>query len=233
VIIVKNRNISRPVKEKEPRPRGRPRAFDVGVALARAAETFWRLGYEGASIADLTKAMRITPQSLYAAFTSKADLYRETLGWYRTEIGATFGIALDEPDVVRALERFLTECARQFSRPGRPHGCMIAAATLTCAVENAPVARHLSALRGSTRERLRARIERGIAEGQLRSDADAIGLARFVGALMQGMSVQAKDGAGEQELQTIVAHGTAEIARYRRHDGNTIRDRGARPAVVP
>jgi AcrR family transcriptional regulator len=218
VIIVKNRNNSRPVQQKEsqPRPRGRPRAFDRGVALARAAETFWRFGYEGASIADLTKAMRITPQSLYAAFTSKADLYRETLGWYRTEVGAAFGIALEEPDVVSALERFLTECARQFSRPGRPHGCMIATATLTSAVENTPVARHLSALRGSNLERLRARIERGIAEGQLRSDTDAIGLARFVGALVQGISVQAKDGADVEELQTIVAHGTAEIARHRR-----------------
>jgi AcrR family transcriptional regulator len=215
---VTNRYDSRSVQKKEPqpRPRGRPRAFDRGVALATAAETFWRLGYEGASIADLTKAMRITPQSLYAAFTSKADLYRETLGWYRTELGTTFGIALEEPDVVSALERFLTECARQFSRPGRPHGCMIATATLTCAVENTPIARHLSTLRGSNLERLRARIERGIAEGQIRSDADATALARFVGALVQGMSVQAKDGASAKELRSIVAHGTAEIARHRR-----------------
>ena len=72
VIVMKNANPS-------PRPRGRPRGFDRDAALAIAMETFWRLGYEGASIADLTAAMGITPQSLYAAFGSKAELYRETL----------------------------------------------------------------------------------------------------------------------------------------------------------
>lgn len=214
---MKNRDDSRSEQQKprQPRPRGRPRAFDRNAVLAKAAETFWRLGYEGASITDLTQAMRITAQSLYAAFTSKAQLYRETLGWYRSEVGPIFGMALEEPDVVSALERFLAACAREFSRAGRPHGCMIATATLTCAAENIPVARHLSALRGSSLERLRSRIERGIADGQLRPDSDAIGLARFVGALIQGMSVQAKDGAGEKELQKIVAHGAAEIARHR------------------
>lgn len=216
VIDVKNRKDVRPAQQKEPqpRPRGRPRAFDRDAALTKAAETFWRLGYEGASIADLTQAMRITPQSLYAAFKSKADLYRETLDWYRSEVGTSFRRALEEPDVVSALQRFLAECARQYSRAGRPRGCMIATATLTCASELTPIGRHLTALRGSSRERLRARIERGIAEGQLRPDTDATGLARFVGALVQGMSVQAKDGASEKELRSIVVCGAAEIARH-------------------
>ena len=80
------------------RSRGRPRAFDRDEALAKAAETFWRLGYEGASIADLTAAMGITPQSLYAAFSSKADLYREALDWYQVHIGASTAAALEEDD---------------------------------------------------------------------------------------------------------------------------------------
>jgi AcrR family transcriptional regulator len=200
---------------RQGRPRGRPRAFDREKALAKAAATFWQLGYEGASIADLTKAMRITPQSLYAAFTSKADLYRESLGWYRSEVGNHTRGALEETDVVRALEGFLSECARQFTQGGRPHGCMIATATLTCAAENTPLARHLTSLRASSLERIRARIERGIAEGQLLSNTDALALCRFTGALVQGMSVQAKDGATETELRYIVAHGVAEIARHR------------------
>ena len=65
------------------RPRGRPRSFDRNTVLDRAMQTFWRLGYEGASIADLTTAVRITPQSLYAAFGSKSVLYREALAFYQ------------------------------------------------------------------------------------------------------------------------------------------------------
>ena len=105
-----------------PRPRGRPRGFSREAALARAAETFWRQGYEGASIADLTAAMGITPQSLYAAFTSKADLYREALAWYQARIGAPAAAALQEADAVAALSRLLREAARDFARPGRPSG---------------------------------------------------------------------------------------------------------------
>lgn len=80
VIIVKN---SQDVENSITRRRGRPPAFDRETVLSAARETFWEHGYEGASIADLTAAMGITPQSLYAAFNSKADLYRAALEQYR------------------------------------------------------------------------------------------------------------------------------------------------------
>ena len=35
---------------------GRPREFDVDAALDEAMEVFWRHGYEGATIAELTEA---------------------------------------------------------------------------------------------------------------------------------------------------------------------------------
>ncbi|MFD2238210.1 TetR/AcrR family transcriptional regulator [Aureimonas populi] len=206
--VVKNSKIAA-------RPRGRPRAFDRDEVLEKAAETFWRLGYEGASIADLTAAMGITPQSLYAAFTSKADLYREALAWYQAHIGASTARALEENDVVAGLTRVLRESAREFTKPGRPHGCMVSTAVLTCAIENEPVARHVSGLRDRTLDAIKARIKRGVAEGQLRPETDAEALARFVGAMIQGMSVQARDGANEAALLQLTKYAVAEIERQR------------------
>lgn len=209
MIVVKN-------SKTASRPRGRPRAFDRDEVLAKAAETFWELGYEGASIADLTAAMGITPQSLYAAFTSKADLYREALSWYLTHhIGVSTARALDEADVGAALVRVLRESARAFSIPGRPHGCMVSTGALTSAAENEPVARHVSGLRNGMLDAIKARIERGIAEGQLRPTTDAEALARFVGAMIQGMSVQAHDGASEAALLAIADHAASEVERHR------------------
>nr|WP_312857923.1 TetR/AcrR family transcriptional regulator [Mesorhizobium zhangyense] len=190
--------------ESVKRARGRPRAFDRQHALETAARTFWRLGYEGASIADLTMALGITPQSLYAAFTSKADLYREALAWYRSDPGANTARTLaEEKDVIVALSRVLTDSAAAFSGDETPPGCMISTAILTCAEENQPIADHVAALRSGALKMFEQRIRGGIKEGQLAADTNIEGLARFIGAIVQGMSVQARDGAKTDELSAI------------------------------
>ncbi|MCM5555289.1 TetR family transcriptional regulator [Pleomorphomonas sp. NRK KF1] len=195
--------------------RGRPRAFDRDAALEKAVETFWRHGYEGTSIADLTEAMGITAQSLYAAFSSKADLYREALAWYQAHVGSLGADLGEAGDVVAEMAALLAGSAHAFTRPGRPRGCMVSTSVLTCALENEPIARHVQGLRGASIDRLRARIERGIAEGQLKPTTDSQALARFIGAMIQGMSVQAQDGASEAALSAIVGHAVAEIGRHR------------------
>ena len=58
---------------------GRPRAFDTEQALEQAMKVFWRLGYEGASLSELTRAMGINSPSLYAAFGSKEGLFKAVL----------------------------------------------------------------------------------------------------------------------------------------------------------
>lgn len=202
--------------EPSSRPRGRPRAFDRDEALAKATSTFWQLGYEGASIADLTLAMGITPQSLYAAFSSKAALYAEALAWYGNHEGAATARALtEESHAVVALARVLREAARDFSRAEYPRGCMVSTAVLACAVENEAVARQTSDLRNATLMLLRSRIEQGVRDGQIRPETDAAALARFVGAIIQGMSVQARDGASESDLRGLAEHAISEIARHR------------------
>lgn len=186
------------------KPRGRPRAFDRDEALKAATLTFWRLGYEGTSIADLTAALGITPQSLYAAFRSKAELYRESLAFYGSGLGTMAAPSpFEAPDVIEAFRLFLENSAREFTRLGMPHGCMISTATLTCAIENQEIADHVASLRGKALQRVRDRLEQGVADGQLSSKTDVRALARFIGAIIQGMSVQARDGAGEAELLAV------------------------------
>jgi AcrR family transcriptional regulator len=204
-------------KTEARRPRGRPRSFDRQRALVVAMETFWRLGYEGASIVDLTEAMGVTPQSLYTAFGSKADLYRDALEEYRKQMGREGRRALEETSAaVEALEGLLLTRARLYSNSAHPLGCMISAAVLTCASENEPIADHLRALRQTGRATLRARIERAIREGEFKSDTDAESLARFLAAIIQGMAVQARDGASFSALEKVVRLAMEEVARHRR-----------------
>jgi AcrR family transcriptional regulator len=214
VTIVKNIEVK---DNSSRRKRGRPPAFDRETVLAAARDTFWQHGYDGSSIADLTAAMGITPQSLYAAFGSKAELYRETLDQYRRmprpEPGNPFQ---DKLDTVTAFERFLTNSAKIFTAPEHPKGCMISTAVLNCAEENEPIAHHVASMRLQTLDIFTARIERGIAEGDMRPDTSARPLARFLGATVQGMSVQARDGATTEELLALMSHALNELRRYQR-----------------
>ena len=60
-------------------PIGRPREFDTSKAIDSAMLLFWRKGYEGTSISDLTEALGITRPSLYGAFGNKEQLFRTVL----------------------------------------------------------------------------------------------------------------------------------------------------------
>ena len=63
-------------------PRGRPREFDLDETLDRAMLLFWRKGYDGVSISDLTEALGVARPSLYAAFGNKGQLFRKVLDRY-------------------------------------------------------------------------------------------------------------------------------------------------------
>lgn len=199
---------------RQKRARGRPPAFDRNAALAAATRVFWQAGYEGASIADLTRAMKIAPQSLYAAFTSKGELYSEVLAWYQAEIGLNAAAALADADVVQAFNRMLMESARDFCRADRPKGCMISMGGLTCGVENEQHAKQVALLRRATVEAFRLRLEQGKTDGHLCTTTDTFALARFLGAVVQGMSVQARDGASEKDLASIARLAISELVQH-------------------
>src|SRR5438445_7558250 len=102
-----------------PRARGRPRGFDRDAALERAIEVFWRQGYEGTSIADLTRAMRINPPSLYAAFGDKERLYLEAVARYQQGRRDELAPFLDEAPTAReGIARLLQEAARVYAQRG-------------------------------------------------------------------------------------------------------------------
>src|SRR5690554_2174816 len=81
----------------------RAKAFDPEVALDRAVELFWRLGYEGTSMAKLLEFMGISRQSLYDTYGDKHSLFLAVVDRYRCttqtrlgELAAGNAPALDE-----------------------------------------------------------------------------------------------------------------------------------------
>jgi AcrR family transcriptional regulator len=184
------------------KPRGRPRSFDRDKALERAMHVFWRQGYEGTSVSDLTHAMGINPPSLYAAFGDKEQLYLEALGRYqqrRVESMAKW--FEEEPTAKAAVRRLLTEAARELARSGAPRGSMLVLSATQCSAES--LQPELAERRASVRAILEERIERGVREAELPRGTDSAALADFYGAVFQGMSLQARGGATRKRLLSI------------------------------
>jgi AcrR family transcriptional regulator len=183
--------------------RGRPRAFDRDVALRKALDVFWERGYEGTSLSDLSEAMGIASASIYACFGSKEALFRETVALYGTIAGASPRQALREHPTGRAaIEAMLRATADSITQPDTPHGCMLVLAAPTGAIENAGVRAFLAGLRHDMFTAIRDRL----ADGDLNaSPASVDAIARYYTTVVQGLSVQARDGATRADLEAIIA----------------------------
>ena len=188
------------------RKRGRPRILDRDSALAIASKLFWKHGYEGTSIADLTAAMQITAPSLYATFGSKEQLYQQALD-YHTEHESHQRIQVLQQDGLSAYEAikfYLHDAAKKMTHPSKPRGCIISTAVLQHAQENENIAKAVAARRDTAIQLMKLRLDRALVEDELAIDTDTESLARFYLALVQGMSAQACDGACEQTLQRMI-----------------------------
>ncbi|TNM32943.1 TetR/AcrR family transcriptional regulator [Streptomyces sedi] len=186
------------------RSRGRPRSFDRDTALERATHVFWRHGYGATSISDLTAAMGIGAPSLYAAFGDKQTLFEEVVAHYVEVYGSFVGQAMaEEPTARRAVERVLRRAADEYAVPGRPAGCLVISAATNYQDSAREVAEKLRAVRERNARAFGSRIRVDVAAGVLPEDVDADALARYSAAVMQGMSQQARDGAGAEELRSV------------------------------
>lgn len=166
---------------------------------------FWEHGYENTSVAELTAAMGIKGPSLYAAFGDKETLFRECLELYQSGHGIPFAALAtsDQPPRMRLLT-ILEACAREYARPDAPKGCFIALSSLQCAEGHAGIAALLREKRLASRQVLFDLLAEARNGGELPPEADLDVLAAYLAAVIQGMSVQAKDGADTITLLAMI-----------------------------
>lgn len=186
------------------RPRGRPRRFDRTQALELAMELFWKHGYADTSVHELTLALGIAPPSLYAAFGSKEQLYIEALEHYLATHGERMLAALHgAPDARSGVRALLEAAVDTFIAGDEPRGCLVASGMLRCAKSERPLAQHTAQVRRRGQDAILARLQGAQAAGDL-AGADLLALSAFYAAMIQGLSMQAIDGATRDELMAIV-----------------------------
>ena len=179
---------------------GRPRAFDEDVALEAAMRVFWEKSYEGATMADLTKAMGINRSSTYATFGDKEALFLRAVDRYRTGPMAYVQKALELPTFRETVVSLLQGTVEFLATPGNPRGCLSIQGALACGTDAEPVKQVMIERRKEGETALKSRIQRAQQEGELDSEIDPADFARYISILVTGLFIQAANGATRAEM---------------------------------
>lgn len=184
--------------------RGRPRNFDRSDALRRAMMAFWEQGYEGTSMSSLVTAMGLNSPSIYAAFGSKENLFREAVALYRaTEGGRIWTATMAAPSARSAVETMLSISAEEFTQPSKPRGCLVVLGLLHIGSSNGVIHRELQEYRSESLATLVLRLKQGVSAGEFSEEKDCRSIATYYVTVQQGMSIQARDGASRQTLLAV------------------------------
>ncbi|SFI88993.1 TetR/AcrR family transcriptional regulator [Bradyrhizobium sp. Gha] len=182
---------------------GRPREFDADIALDQAMEVFWRHGYEGATIAQLTEAMGINPPSLYACFGNKEGLLKAALDRYTKLRAAWMDEVVAAPTAREVAARMLKGIAEKQTDPANPPGCLLVQGGIACGTGSENVPFELATRRAQNEDQLRDRFVRAKAEGDLKPTSDPAALARYISAVSVGMGVMASSGSDREALRQV------------------------------
>ncbi len=169
---------------------------------------FWRHGYEGVSLAMLTEAIGIAPPSLYAAFGSKAGLYGEALDRYAETMALSLspegddGVTLD-----RAISSMFDRAILSVTASPGVRGCMISTGLLGCHPDHGDLAETLRVRRAALAEQFACEL------GQWLPPHRCVDMAAFLCAVLQGVAVQARDGASVESLRTITTTARSCLAQ--------------------
>ncbi|MDR3662004.1 MAG: TetR/AcrR family transcriptional regulator [Mycobacterium sp.] len=181
---------------------GRPRMFDPEQVLDTAMRLFWAHGYDGVSISDLTNATGINRRSLYAEYGSKADLFRAAVQRYQAGPGGYAERALALPTAWDTAYATVHGAVDATSGSAGPRGCLLVQSALAAGEEATELHAELAQLREDGIDALAERFRVAQHAGEL-PGADPQLLARWIGAICQGLSVQANSGADRDELHAV------------------------------
>jgi AcrR family transcriptional regulator len=183
--------------------RGRPRAFDADVALEKAMCVFWKNGYEGTSLPDLTAAMGINRPSMYATFGNKETLFRKAVDRYVERVGGIIKAAMDDGSAKDAVRKLLMMSVPKddCSAIG---GCMLVQGALACSDQAEPIRKELASRRFAAEVLLRQRFDRAVEENEFPAGTDTAALAKYFATFQQGLAVQGAGGATREQLVAAV-----------------------------
>ena len=196
--------------QKTARARGRPRNFDEGEALERAAKVFWAKGYDGANLDNLVAGTGVVRPSLYATFGDKEALFMRCLEHYAQTVGARATQALyAAPNIRAAIRGFLRQAVEGATGEDTPLGCLMAC--VAPAVDDRKVREFLAQATRQAEESIEQRLRDAIVGGELPHDFPCVPRARLVVGLAMVVALRARSGTSREALFVDVEEGAGLV----------------------
>ena len=194
------------MSEPSTKRRGRPRAYDPDVALAKATEIFWTQGFAGASLDDLSAATGMNRPSLYGAFGDKQTLFKSALDRYMDSSRAAMTEAFRGGGSLRDVLTRVYHTALGFylSDDVGGRGCFLASAGLGQALVDDEVRQTVADGLHELDRAVEGLMQRRQAKGELPSTTDPIALGRVASMMMNALSVRARAGETREQLEATI-----------------------------
>jgi TetR/AcrR family transcriptional regulator, copper-responsive repressor len=173
--------------------------------MRRARDTFWRRGYAGTSLEDLSAGMGMNRPSIYAAFGDKHALYLRAVTEYGELSRTWLATALARPRPLRAGLRAVYRYARDFYLAGgdAPRGCFLLGTGVTEANGDPDVRAVVEETMSSFTATFAERFERAERDGEL-SPHTPDALAHIATAALNTLAVRARTGADAAVLDALI-----------------------------
>jgi AcrR family transcriptional regulator len=195
------------------RRRGRPRAYDPERALDAATAAFWRSGYAGTSLDDLTASAEMNRPSLYAAFGDKQALFLKTIERYCERVGAGLAreLAIERPltDALRAIYRGALDIYQ--AGDANPRGCYLSGSAIAAALDSPAVRAAMLASHQAFDRAFAARFAVARDAGELPPDSDPELLGTLAAGVIHTLATRARAGETRRRLEQIAEAAIAQL----------------------
>lgn len=192
--------------------KGRPPSLDLVSALDAAMVTFWKVGYDGASLTDLTHSMKLSRPSLYTAFGDKEELFLAALKRYGETVGSRAMEAFNaEACIETAVREFLKTSAKCNTLPGSPSGCLFASCATAVSQSNPVVGHFMGNVLKQSEDHLTARFLAETKAGKLTNTPTPSARAMLMIDFMTAQAVRARSGESRKSLLANLENRVAAV----------------------
>lgn len=187
---------------------GRNRGFNKEHALENAMMVFWKNGYSGTSLSELTQAMEINKPSLYSAFGNKEQLFNQAIKFYLHQHGQDHASHLFTGNLTtkKKVRNYLISIAKMVTNTKLPTGCFICLTTAELASDCLPKSSShvVESINQQTKLGLTEFFKNELSVVNKQNESTASAFANYIVTLQFGLAIAGRNGSSLAELIEVI-----------------------------